>query len=106
MGVTMKCRQARLTGGRGAGGGRGGFGGGGFGGRGGGFGGRGGGGRGGSNNKAEGGRYNFQISAQISNLLNHVNFNSFSGILTSPFFGEPSQARPARSLEFNFRFTF
>jgi hypothetical protein len=39
-------------------------------------------------------------------LLNHVNFNSFSGILTSPFFGEPSQARPARSLEFNFRFTF
>jgi hypothetical protein len=97
-------------GGRGAGGGRGGFGGGGLGGRGGGggFGGRGGGGggRGGSNSSSEGARYNFQISAQISNLLNHVNFSSFSGVLSSPFFGEASQARPARSMEFNFRFSF
>jgi len=102
-------RGGQGPGGRGGGGGRGGFGGGAFDARGGGgFGGRGGGGggRGGGNNTAEGARYNFQITAQISNLLNHVNFNSFSGVLTSPFFGEASQARPARSIEFNFRFTF
>ena len=101
-------RNGQGPGGRGAGGGRagGGFGGGGFGRGGGGLGGGRGGGRGGSSNTSEGARYNFQISAQITNLLNHVNFSSFSGVLTSPFFGEASQARPARSLEFNFRFSF
>ena len=107
--------QGGGRGGQGSGGGRGGVGGargggGGFGGRGGGgFGGRGGGGGRGAgrgNSANEGARYNIQISAQITNLLNHVNFDRFSGVLTSPFFGESSQARPARTLEFSFRFSF
>jgi hypothetical protein len=89
---------------------------GGFGGRPGGFGGgRGGGGRGGGGGGGRGGRdggpnesarYNIQLSAQISNLLNHVNFGNFSGVLTSPFFDQASQARPARTMEFTFRFSF
>lgn len=88
----------------GPGGGLGGRGGGGFGGRGGGgFGGRGGG-RG--NNTSEGSRYNIQISAQFTNLLNHVNPGPFSGVLTSPFFGLSSTAGAARHVDFSFRFSF
>lgn len=105
--------QAGNQGGRGAGSGRGGAGagpggrgGGGFGGRGGGgFGGRGGGGRG-TNNASEGARYNVQISAQFTNLLNHVNPGPFSGVLTSPFFGLSSTAGAARHVDFSFRFSF
>ncbi len=99
--------QGAGRGGQGLGGGRGGGrGGGGFGGRGGGAGGgrRGGGGRG--NPANEGARYNIQISAQITNLLNHVNFNRYSGVLSSPFFGQSSQAQAARSVQFNLRFSF
>jgi TonB dependent receptor len=94
------------AGGRGAGG-AGGFGGragGGFGGGRGGFGGGRGGGRG--NRSNEGSRYNIQLSAQISNLLNHVNFDKPIGTLTSPFFGRSNGAGRARSIEFNFRFSF
>ena len=87
-------------GGRGAGGGLGGRGGGGFGG------GRGGGGRGRGNGAAEGARYNIQLSAQITNLFNHVNPDRFSGVLTSPFFGRSNSAGAARHLDFNFRFSF
>ena len=91
--------------------GRGGAGGarGGFAGRGGGFGGRGGGGGRGAgrgNAAAEGARYNFQISAQITNLFNHVNPGQFSGVLTSPFFDRSNNAGPARHLELNLRFSF
>ncbi len=94
-------------GGAGAGGGLGGRGGGGSGGRGGGgFGGRGGAGGRGNNSANEGSRYNVQISAQITNLFNHVNPGQFSGVLTSPFFGLSSQAGPARHLDFSFRFSF
>jgi uncharacterized membrane protein YgcG len=87
----------------GPGGGRGGFGGrGGRGGFGGGGGRRGGFGRNGS----EGARYNIQISAQITNLFNNVNFGSYTGVLTSPFFGMSTSAAAARHIEFNFRFNF
>lgn len=92
------------AGGRG-GGGRGGFGGGGFGGGGrGGFGG-GRGGRGGVGTN-ESSRFNVQISAQITNLLNHVNPGQYSGVLASPFFGRSNSAGPARHIDFNLRFSF
>jgi hypothetical protein len=92
----------------GAGGGRGGAGGFGGGRGGGGRGGGGGGGRGGGrgNSVQEGARYNIQISAQITNLLNHVNPDRFSGVLTSPFFDRSNSAGAARHLEFNLRFSF
>ena len=71
-------------------------------------GGGGGGGRGGGrgNSVQEGARYNIQISAQITNLLNHVNPDRFSGVLTSPFFDRSNSAGAARHLEFNLRFSF
>jgi hypothetical protein len=94
------------AGGRGGAGGLGGRGGGGFGGRGGGgLGGRGGAGRG-NNSANEGSRYNVQISAQITNLFNHVNPGPFGNVLTSPFFGLSSQAGAARHVDFSFRFSF
>jgi len=102
-------------GGGGGGGGRGGGGGGGGGGRGGGggVGGRGvGGGPGiimdgpGMFGGGESSRFNVTISAQISNLINRVNYDGYSGVLTSPFFGRSSSARPARQIELSVRFGF
>jgi outer membrane receptor for ferrienterochelin and colicin len=85
--------------GRGMGGGRGGFGGGGRGGG-------GGGGRGDGGGIPEGARYSLTLSAQITNLLNHVNYGQFSGVLTSPFFDLPSSAAPARQFELGLKFNF
>ncbi|MEP7339843.1 MAG: carboxypeptidase regulatory-like domain-containing protein [Acidobacteriota bacterium] len=55
---------------------------------------------------AELSRFNVQISAQITNLLNRVNFGQYSGVLTSPFFGRSNYASPARHVEFNVRLGF
>jgi hypothetical protein len=46
------------------------------------------------------------ISAQANNLLNTVNFQNPNGVLTSPFFGEPTRARDARSIRMTVRFDF
>jgi hypothetical protein len=54
----------------------------------------------------EASRFNFTISAQITNLLNHVNFGQYSGVLTSPFFGRANSAGPPRQIEINLRFNF
>jgi len=90
------------------GGGRGGFGGGGRGGAGGGRGAGGGGGRGGNSSAAnvETSRFTAQITAQITNLFNRVNFGQYSGLLGSPFFGRSNSASVARQLEFSFRLNF
>jgi hypothetical protein len=99
----------------GAGGGRGGAGGGGFGGPGGGgrggfgggFGGPGGGGPGGfGGGGAENGRYSLTFSANVTNLINRVNFGPYGGTLGSPFFGRANSASAARQLTFNVRFGF
>ncbi len=79
------------------GGGRDGGGGGGRGGGGGGFGRMGGG---------ENGRVNFELFAQVNNLFNRVNFQSYSGVLTSPFFGNPTSASIPRRVELGMRFGF
>lgn len=54
----------------------------------------------------ESSRYNVTISAQITNVFNRVNFNNYSGVLTSPFFNRPSSAGPARQIELSLRFGF
>jgi len=35
-------------------------------------------------------RYNLTISAMFTNVLNHVNPGGYTGILTSPLFGQPT----------------
>jgi hypothetical protein len=52
------------------------------------------------------GRFNLQLSAQVSNLFNRVNFGQFSGVLGSPYFSLPSSASGARQLELSLRFSF
>ena len=76
-------------GGRGPGGGGGGMGGGGFGGPGGGN-----------------GRVNFEVFAQISNLTNTVNYRSYSGVLTSSFFGQALSSAEPRRIELGMRVGF
>jgi len=46
------------------------------------------------------------IRAEINNILNKTNFQSFSGVQTSPFFGLPTRARNARSVGLSARFDF
>jgi len=65
-------------------------------------GGRGQGGRGGQGANAKG----FEIYAQVSNLLNETNFTRYSGVLTSPFFGQPVSAGPPRRFDFGTRVFF
>ncbi|MGH9845976.1 MAG: hypothetical protein ACREEM_45320, partial [Blastocatellia bacterium] len=52
------------------------------------------------------GRFNVQLSAQISNLFNRVNYGQYSGVLGSPYFGRSSNALGARQIELSLRFNF
>ncbi len=46
------------------------------------------------------------ISANANNVLNRVNYQSFSGVMTSPFFGLPTRARPLRQISLSLNFNF
>ena len=41
---------------------------------------------------------------QAFNLLNHTNLGVFSGVLTSPFFGQATSAQMPRRMEVGMRF--
>ncbi|HEX4951426.1 MAG TPA: carboxypeptidase regulatory-like domain-containing protein [Blastocatellia bacterium] len=69
-------------------------------------GGFGGGGFGGGMSGSESGRFNVQLSAQITNVFNRVNFGQYSGVLSSPYFGKSNGASGARQLEVGVRFSF
>ncbi len=66
----------------------------------------GGGGGGGGNNRAGDGLVRFEIFARATNVLNLVNPQNFSGVLTSPFFGRATSAAAARRLIVGTRFFF
>lgn len=40
------------------------------------------------------------------NVINHVNYLSYVGVLSSPLFGKPISALPPRRLQVSFRFRF
>ena len=46
------------------------------------------------------------LTAQVENLLNNVNYQSFSGVITSPFFNRPTRARDGRRVTLTARFDF
>ncbi len=50
--------------------------------------------------------FRFEIYARATNALNLVNPQSFSGVLTSPFFGRPTSASTARRIVLGTRFWF
>jgi Carboxypeptidase regulatory-like domain len=51
-------------------------------------------------------RYGVELYVQSYNLLNHTNALTFSGVMTSPFFGQPTGAAPPRRVELGARLTF
>jgi hypothetical protein len=44
-------------------------------------------------------RYRLDFYAQVSNLFNSVNYNTFVGNVLSPFYGLATSAGPARRME-------
>jgi hypothetical protein len=75
-------------------------------------------GRGGGFGETTNHRYNLTLSLMVANILNHVNPAGYTGILTSPQFGEPTSLNGGfggfgggatannRRLEFQMRFSF
>jgi hypothetical protein len=72
----------------------------------------GGGGRGGGNFNGGGGdnnnnqRFSMELYAQAQNLFNNVNYTSYSSVLTSRNFGQPTAAAAARKIELGLQFRF
>jgi len=55
---------------------------------------------------AEDKRVRFELYVSTQNLFNHVNPIGYSGVMTSPFFGEPTAAMPARRIDVGMRVGF
>ena len=51
-------------------------------------------------------KYRLEFYAQAFNLLNHANLGVFSGVQTSPFFGQATSAQSPRRMELGLRFNF
>jgi len=51
-------------------------------------------------------RFRLEFYAQVFNILNHTNLGSFSGVRTSPFFGQATSAQGPRRMELGTRFNF
>lgn len=49
-------------------------------------------------------RFNFYL--QVNNLFNHFNPTNFVGVMTSPFFGQPTAAAQPRQIETGIKFSF
>lgn len=55
---------------------------------------------------AEDKRIRIEIFASASNVFNHVNPIGYSGVMTSPFFGQPTAAMPGRRMDVGMRIGF
>jgi hypothetical protein len=55
---------------------------------------------------AEDKRVRFELFVSAQNLFNHVNPIGFSGVMTSPFFGQPTAAMPGRRIDVGMRVGF
>jgi hypothetical protein len=51
-------------------------------------------------------KYRFELYAQAFNILNHANLGTFSGVQTSPFFGQATSAQSPRRFEIGTRVNF
>ena len=61
---------------------------------------------GGFSGGAEDKRWRVEFYVAATNILNHTNLMGYSGVMTSPFFGEPTSAGAARKIELGARFGF
>ena len=55
---------------------------------------------------AENKRVRFELYASAQNLFNNVNPTGYSGVMTSPFFGQPTAAMPGRRFDLGLRVGF
>jgi hypothetical protein len=55
---------------------------------------------------AENKRLRFEVFASAQNVFNHVNPIGYSGVMTSPFFGQPTAAMPGRRIDLGIRVGF
>lgn len=51
-------------------------------------------------------RYRLQLFAQALNLTNHANYMGYSGTMTSPFFGRPTNVSGTRKIDIGMSLTF
>ncbi|HMB80968.1 MAG TPA: TonB-dependent receptor [Vicinamibacterales bacterium] len=51
-------------------------------------------------------RFRMGIIVQAQNLTNHINYTGYSGIMTSPFFGQPTAAQQMRKIDVGLNFNF
>jgi hypothetical protein len=51
-------------------------------------------------------RYRLGFFVQMQNVTNHSNFGGYSGVLTSPFFGQPTNVLNPRKIDFGVNFGF
>ena len=61
---------------------------------------------GGPGGRGGGGGPELTLFVDVRNLLNHTNFTRYSGVLSSPFFGQPVSARSPREIGLGLRFNF
>ena len=61
---------------------------------------------GGFSGGAENARYQLNLYVAASNLTNHNNYVGYSGVVTSPFFGQPTNVMNPRKVELGVRFGF
>lgn len=62
--------------------------------------------QGGFDGGAESSRYRLEFYATAQNLTNHANYIGYSGVLTSPFFGQPTNVMNPRKAEIGIRLGF
>ena len=55
---------------------------------------------------AENKRIRIELFASAQNLFNDVALTGYSGVMTSPFFGQPTSAMPGRRLDIGMRVGF
>ena len=51
-------------------------------------------------------RYRLTLSANINNITNHANWTGYSGVMTSPFFGKPTNVDGVRQFNLSAGFSF
>jgi hypothetical protein len=51
-------------------------------------------------------RYRLGLYAQAMNALNHTNATAYSGVVSSPYFGQPIGTMPGRRIEVGVTFGF
>jgi hypothetical protein len=51
-------------------------------------------------------RYRIGFFVQMQNVTNHANYSGYSGVLTSPFFGQPTNVVNPRKIDFGVNFGF